>query len=187
MSWSIRCAAIAALFILPATADAQSRSSVWARLSAGRGDLRVNCNICGGADQSSWAADVSAGGWVGSRTKLGGELGVWRLGGDEATQRVMLLGAVSQIYPVRVPAFLKLGVGLLTYGSSDGEETLSATSFAAQAGIGFDVRVPGGYIVVPHATLVQGFNGGLYLDGDKVTGWSRVTLVRLGLGVGVGR
>jgi hypothetical protein len=133
----------------------------------------VNCNICGGADQSSWAADVSAGGWVGSRTKLGGELGVWRLGGDEATQRVMLLGAVSQIYPVRVPAFLKLGVGLLTYGSSDGEETLSATSFAAQAGVGFDVRVPGGYIVVPHATLVQGFNGGLYLDGDKVTGWSR--------------
>jgi len=187
MSRSIRCAAVIALSLLPVAADAQARDRVWARLSVGRGDLQVSCNICRSADQSSWSADVSVGGWTGKRAKLGGELGLWRRGGDDATQRVMQLGAVSQIYPFQVPAFVKLGVGLLTYNASDGEESLDATSFAVQGGLGFDIPVPGKYIVVPQVMLVQGLNGGLYLDGTKVTGWSRVTLVRLGLGVGVGR
>jgi len=41
--------------------------------------------------------------------------------------------------------------------------------------------------IVPHATLVQGFNRGLYLDDEKVTSGSQLKLVRFGLGVGVRR
>ena len=43
------------------------------------------------------------------------------------------------------------------------------------------------YIVVPYATLVHGFNSGLYLDDQKVTGASQMKLVRFGLGLGVRR
>jgi hypothetical protein len=128
------------------------------------------------------------GGWIGARTKLGGELGAWRLGGDEATQRVMMVSAVSQLYPLpKAPAFVKLGLGMLTYRSTDGEQGLSARSLALQAGFGVDIPVRGRYIVVPYATLVQGVNNGLYLDDARVTGASRVKLVRFGLGVGVRR
>jgi hypothetical protein len=147
----------------------------------------VRCNICRGDDQSSWAADVSVGGWVGKRTKLGGELGLWRLGGDEATQRALLLGAIGQHYPFPVPAFIKVGIGLMTYSATDADESLTAGSLALQAGIGADIPVAGRYIVVPHFTLVQGVNSGLYLNDAKVTGWSGLTLVRLGVGVGMGK
>lgn len=187
MSWSLRCAAAAVLLILPSAAAAQSRGPVWATISVGRGDLAVTCNICRSDDQRSWAADVSVGGWVGQRTKLGGELGLWRRGGDEASQRTMLLGAVGQHYPFPFPAFLKAGVGLMTYSATNVDESLSAGSLALQAGVGVDIPVKGRYVVVPHATLVQGVNSGLYLNDARVTGWSRLSLVRIGVGVGVGK
>lgn len=165
-----------------------SSPKLWAMLSAGRGDLQVNCGICRRNDQSSWAADISVGGWLKPRTTIGAELGAWRLGGDEATQRVMLMSAVSQFYPIqRARAFVKLGVGVMGYRSTDGEQSLSANSFALQAGFGWDIKLQGRYVVAPHAALVQGFNGGLYLDDAKVTGASQVKLLRFGLGVGVGR
>jgi len=63
---------------------------------------------------------------------------------------------------------------------------LSARSLAVQAGFGYDIRVKR-YIVVPNVGLVQGFNNGLYLDGDRVTSAAQVKLIRFGLGVGVGR
>jgi hypothetical protein len=164
------------------------RAPLWAALSAGRGDLQVNCEICRRTSQSSWAADVTVGGWVGARTALGGELGAWRLGGDEATQRVMMMSAVSQLYPfAKAPAFVKLGLGLMTYRSTDGEQSLSARSLAVQAGFGYDVPVRDHYIVIPFATLAQGFNNGLYLADEKATGASQMKLVRFGLGVGVRR
>jgi len=185
---------IAASFIaIPCVARAQAaaarhpRSPIWATLSVGRGDLQVNCGICRQADQSSWAADVSLGGWVGPRTALGGEMGAWRLGGDDATQRLMLFGLVTQLYPLtKAPAFVKLGAGFMGYRSSDGEQALSARSLALQAGFGYDVHVRQ-YLVVPHVGLIHGFNNGMYLDDAKVTSAAQVKLIRFGLGVGVGR
>jgi hypothetical protein len=157
-------------------------------LTAGRGDLQVNCGICRRNDQSSWAADVSAGGWMSKRSTIGGELAVWRLGGEEATQRVMMVSAVNQFYPiVNKRAFVKLGVGIMGYRSSDGEESLAARSLALQAGFGWDFTVRDRYVVAPQAALVHAFNGGLYLDDAKVTGASQVKLLRFGLGLGVGR
>jgi hypothetical protein len=188
-----RCVAVATLIAVPVTARPQAghaqrppRAPIWATLSAGRGDLQVNCGICRSNDQSSWAADVAVGGWVGTRTTLGGELGAWRLGGDEATQRVMMVSAVSQLYPMsKVPAFVKLGLGMMSYRSTDDEQSLSARSLALHAGFGIDIPVRHRYVAVPYATLVQGLNNGLYLDGDRVTGASQVKLLRFGLGVGV--
>jgi hypothetical protein len=157
-------------------------------MSVGRGDLQVNCGICRRNDQTSWTADLALGGWLNQRTKFGGELGAWRLGGDEATQRVMMISAISQLYPVaKVPAFLKLGVGMMNYRSTDGDQSLSARSLGLNVGFGFDIAVRDRYIVVPNAGLVHGFNNGLYLDGTKVTGMSQVKLLRFGLGVGVRR
>jgi len=190
----LRGLAIASLIVTPVVAGAQAAapsvkgSSLWATLAVGRGDLQVNCAICRHTDQSSWAADVTVGGWIAAHTTLGGELGAWRLGGDDATQRVMMMSAVSQLYPIhRVAAFVKLGVGIMGYRSTDGEQELSARSLALQAGFGYDIAVKERYIVVPHATLVQGFNNGLYLDDAKVTGAARVKMMRFGLAVGVRR
>ena len=185
----------AALIAMTSVAQAQATGSsrpaspkVWAMLSAGRGDLQVNCDICRRTDQSSWAADIGIGGWRGKRVALGGEFGAWRLGGEEATQRVMLLGAISQFYPLqRARPFVKLGVGVMEYRASDGEQSLYARSLTLQAGFGWDILVRGRYTIAPHAGLVQGFNGGLYLDDTRVTGASQVKLLRFGLGVGVGR
>jgi hypothetical protein len=187
--------AAGAVIAAPSAARAQtttpprtSSPKLWAMLSAGRGDLQVNCGICRRNDQSSWTADVSVGGWIKPRTTIGAELGAWRLGGDDATQRVMLVSAVSQLYPVeKAKAFVKLGVGVMGYRSTDGEQSLSARSFALQAGFGWDITVQGRYVIAPQAGLVQGFNGGLYLDDAKVTGASQVKLLRFGVGVGVGR
>ncbi|HEX6051639.1 MAG TPA: hypothetical protein VFZ21_20370 [Gemmatimonadaceae bacterium] len=187
--------AVGASFAAPTHAGAQASTTprtsspkLWAMLSAGRGDLQVNCGICRRNDQSSWAADIAVGGWLKPRTIIGAELGAWRLGGDEATQRVMLVSAVSQFYPAeRARVFVKLGVGVMGYRSTDGEQSLSARSLALQAGFGWDIKVQGRYVVAPQAALVQGFNGGLYLDDAKVTGASQVKLLRFGLGVGVGR
>ena len=195
MRFTTRCVAIATLIAVPCTARAQaapgspSRAPLWATLSAGRGDLQVNCEICRRSDQSSWAADVTVGGWLGARTSLAGELGAWRLGGEDATQRVLMVSAVSQLYPVSRPAaaFVKLGLGLMSYHSTDDEQSLSARSLALQAGFGYDFAVKQRYIVVPFATLVQGFNNGLYLDDTKVTGASQMKLLRFGVGVGVRR
>lgn len=179
--------------VVPSVAAAQfsvfrgERSPIWATLSLGRGDLQVNCAICREVGQTSWAADLSLGGWISDRTALGGEMGAWRLGGDEATQRVMLFSVVSQMYPLtRAAAFVKLGVGFMGYRSSDGEQGLSAQSLAVQAGFGYDVRVKR-YVVVPQVGLVHGFNNGMYLDDTKVTTSSQLKLIRFGLGVGVGR
>jgi LSD1 subclass zinc finger protein len=195
----IRCVAtitlLATLFAIPTVARSQAttaahtpRAPVWATLSLGRGDLRVNCAICRTTDQTSWAADITVGGWINARTTLGGELGAWRLGGDEATQRVMMVSAVSQLYPLsKVPGFVKLGLGMMNYRSTDEEQSLSARSLAVQAGFGVDIPVKRRYVVVPHATLVQGFNRGLYLDDEKVTSGSQLKLVRFGLGFGVRR
>jgi hypothetical protein len=194
----VRCAAVAALLLLPVGAGAQAkapapagprRAPVWATLSAGRGDLQVNCEICRRTDQSSWAADVTLGGWVAPHTTLGGELAAWRVGGEDATQRILIVSAVSQLYPMSKPAaaFVKLGLGIMSYHSTDDEQGLAARSLALQAGFGYDVSVKERYIVVPYATLVHGFNNGLYLDGQKVTGASQMKLVRFGLGLGVRR
>ena len=188
--------AIAALITLPCAVGAQSRPDspasrgpMWATLSAGRGDLQVNCEICRRNDQSSWAADVSVGGWVAQHATMGGELAAWRLGNDDATQRVLMISAVSQLYPLSkaTNAFVKLGLGLMSYKSTDDEQALAARSLALHAGFGYDFPVRERYIVVPFATLVHGFNNGLYLDGQKVTGASQMKLVRFGLGVGVRR
>ena len=195
MPFPLRCIRTITLIALPAVAAAQSAPSsqprqtpLWATMSLGRGDLQVNCGICRRNDQTSWTADLALGGWLNHRTKFGGELGVWRLGGDEATQRVMTISAISQLYPVaKVPAFLKLGVGLMNYRSTDGDQSLSARSLGLNVGFGFDIAVRDRYIVVPNAGLVHGFNNGLYLDGAKVTGMSQVKLLRFGLGVGVRR
>ena len=88
----IRCVAVktpftplfTTLLAIPSTARPQAtaaarapRGPVWATLSAGRGDLQVNCAICRSTDQTSWAADVTIGGWINARTTLGGELGAW--------------------------------------------------------------------------------------------------------------
>jgi len=135
-----RRAAVAVLMTVPFAARAQSapvggprRAPLWGTLSVGRGDLQVNCEICRRNDQSSWAADVTVGGWVTARASLGGELGAWRLGGDEATQRVMMVNAISQLYPfAKAPAFVRLGLGLMSYRSTDGEHALSARSLAMQ-------------------------------------------------------
>jgi hypothetical protein len=190
----LRGVGVASLLAIPFVARAQThapgtqRSPLWATLSAGRGDLQINCEICRRNDQSSWAADVTVGGWIGARMTLGGELGTWRRCGDDATQRVMMVSAVSQLYPIaKAAAFVKLGLGLMGYRSTDGEQALSARSLALQAGFGYDIAVKNRYIVVPHATLVQGFNNGLYLDDAKVTSASRVKLLRFGLGFGVRR
>jgi hypothetical protein len=195
MRFATRCVAIATVIAVPCTARAQaapgspSRAPLWATLSAGRGDLQVNCEICRRSDQSSWAADVTVGSWLGARTSLAGELGAWRLGGEDATQRVLMVSAVSQLYPVSRPAaaFVKLGLGLMSYHSTDDEQSLSARSLALHAGFGYDFAVKQRYIVVPFATLVQGFNNGLYLDDTKVTGASQMKLLRFGVGVGVRR
>ena len=103
----VRCVIAGTLLVLPLAAHAQtatpprrSTPKTWAMLSAGRGDLQVNCGICRRNDQSSWAADVSIGGWLNKRSTFGGELAAWRLGGEEATQRVMMLSGVSQFYPM---------------------------------------------------------------------------------------
>jgi hypothetical protein len=187
--------AVATLMIVPVAAWSQAtlplrpeRAPVWATLAAGRGDLKVNCGICRRNDQSSWTADVTVGGWIGARTTLGGEIGAWRRGGDEATQRVIMVSAVSQLYPLaKAPAFVKLGLGMMSYRSTDGEQALSARSLALQAGFGVDIPVRRRYIVVPFATLVHGFNNGMYLDDQKVTGASQMKLLRFGLGAGVRR
>jgi hypothetical protein len=148
----------------------------------------VNCGICRRNDQSSWAADVTIGSWVNARTTMAGELAAWRLGGDEATQRIVMLSAVSQLYPLRkAPAFVKLGVGIMSYRSTDQEQALTAKSLALHAGFGYDFALKQRYVVVPFATLVQGFNNGLYLDGVKATGATQMKLIRFGLGVGVRR
>lgn len=190
-----RCVIAGALLTVPlaahaqtATAPRRSTPEMWAMLSAGRGDLQVNCGICRRNDQSSWAADVSIGGWLSKRSTLGGELAAWRLGGEEATQRVTMLSGVSQFYPMETRrGFAKLGVGMMAYRSTDGEQSLSARSLALQVGLGWDFTVAERYVVAPQVGLVQGFNGGLYLDDERVTGASQVKLVRFGLGVGVGR
>ena len=191
----LRRVVIATVMVVPCTGRGQAasaphtqRAPLWATLSAGRGDLQVNCEICRRNDQSSWAADVTVGGWVGPRTTLGGELGAWRLGGEDATQRMITVSAVSQLYPLaKAAAFVKLGAGLMSYRSTDGEQELTGTSLAVQAGFGYDFPVKERYIVVPHATLVQGFNNGLYIDDQKVTGAAQMKLLRFGVGVGVRR
>ena len=191
----LRCIRTVILLAVPASLAAQTAPAsksrpilLWATLSVGRGDLQVNCGICRRNDQTSWAADVALGGWLNHRTKFGGELGAWRLGGEDATQRVMMISAISQMYPVaKVPAFLKLGVGMMNYRSTDGEQSLSARSLGLTVGFGVDIPVREKYVVVPNAGLVHGFNNGLYLDGAKVTGMSQVKLLRFGVGVGVRR
>jgi hypothetical protein len=56
-----------------------------------------------------------------------------------------------------------------------------------QAGFGYDFPVEERCVVVPFATLVHGFNNGLYLDDAKVTGATQMKLLRFGLGMGVRR
>jgi hypothetical protein len=195
MAFLVRCVRAVTLVALPTVAAAQSAPSsqpqqtpLWATLSLGRGDLQVNCGICRRNDQTSWTADLGLGGWLNPRTNFGGELGAWRLGGDDATQRVMMMSAISQLYPVgNVPAFLKLGVGLMNYRSTDGEQSLSACSLGLNVGFGYEIPFRERYVIVPNAGLVHGFNNGLYLDGSKVTGMSQVKLLRFGVGVGVRR
>lgn len=188
-----RGAVVASFLGIPTVAPAQfgvgsgEKAPIWSTLSVGRGDLQVNCAICREVDQSSWAADLALGGWLSERTTLGGEMGMWRLGGEEATQRVMLFSAVSHMYPlVKAAAFVKLGVGFMGYRSSDGEQALSARSLAVQAGFGYDVHVQR-YVIVPQVGLVHGFNNGMYIDDARVTTSSQVKLIRFSLGVGVGR
>src|SRR5262245_19200243 len=127
----LRWVAIATLFIVPCKVGGQckattaaSRGPLWATLSAGRGDLQVNCEVCRRNDQSSWAADVAVGGWLAQHAAMGGELAAWRLGNDDATQRILMISAISQLYPLSkaTNAFVRFGVGLMSYKSTDAEQ-----------------------------------------------------------------
>jgi hypothetical protein len=124
----------------------------WFGADGGYGRLALtNCASCEPAGVRF--GSIRLGGRIGSRTLIGGELG---LAGapSELPPTAVLLGTVS-LYPLAASdAHLRLGLGFLGrdgYGNVDGMVML-----ALMAGAGYDVRVSSGMSVVPSISWVVG-------------------------------
>jgi hypothetical protein len=122
---------------------------------------------------------------VTSRFLLGGEIEMWRRGGDDVVQRVLSIGLVSQMYPVvDMPVFVKLGLGYMRYKASNAEDALHSGSLALRVGGGFDINVRQ-YVVSPVASFTNAISLGLSLNDDQVTNTAWIKMLQFGLAIGV--
>ena len=146
---------IAAMAGFGSEASAQSGPAgggFWFGADGGFGRLALpNCTACEPAGVGF--GSIRLGGRLGSRTLIGGELGI--AGASSALpQTAVLLGTVS-LYPLAASgAHVRLGLGFLgrdANGNVDG-----MVMIALMAGAGYDVRVSSGMSVVPSVSWIVG-------------------------------
>jgi len=156
----------------------------WGSLGMSVGRAALTCRFCTEEARSSYAGALAFGMRVRGRTRVGLELQGWRYANTQATRRVYAAAPVVQVYPWRQqPVFIKVGFGAASFSSSDGEDRLSNTSFAAIVGGGVEIPVTPNYVLTPYITFLTGAGGSLRLNDDLVTHASGVTLLQYGLAI----
>ena len=163
-------AALSALLLAPVVARAQEPAPsrpMWAELSIGGGPLhRV---VFGAADDPGHVSVAGGGGYVISQHLLVGfQAGAQAaLGGSDSTPGGLNLSllAVAKIYPSKMSGFhLRLGAGLLvmkdeTFTDESDENALIGAAW--EAGLGFDLRLRGGWCLGPFVTFRRSAASGL--------------------------
>ena len=149
---SLLIAAVAGLGSEAAAQRGPAGGGFWFGADGGYGRLALtNCTVCEPAGVGF--GSIRLGGRIGTRTLIGGEVGI---GGASSglPQTAVLLGTVSH-YPLAASgAHVRLGLGFLgrdANGNVDG-----MVMIALMAGAGYDVRVSPGMSVVPSISWVVG-------------------------------
>jgi hypothetical protein len=90
---------------------------------------------------------------------------------------------VGFLYPTGGGLFLKGGLGILAFKADDDTNELTATLFAVQVGLGYELPVSRRVALSAFSTLITTANGDLDYNGTRVTRDMNVTLIQFGLGV----
>ena len=155
----------------------------WGSVGLSEGRAALTCGFCTERMRSSYAGTLAFGVRVRGRTLLGVELQGWRYANHDATQRVYAAAPVGYLYPWRRPVYVKAGLGVASFASTDGEDRLSNTSLAGVVGAGFDVRLTPNYVLTPYLSFLNGAGGTMRLNDETVTKASGVRLLQYGVAV----
>ena len=161
--------------------DRDERHGFWGVLALGAGTEQVNFDDDGIGWSDARTEPTGAlrlGGTINEHVRLGGELSGWVNDANGITETVGAAMLIAQFYPwSRNGLFLKGGLG---YAGSSIEDDFGFTSsdggFAAQVGVGYDLRLGRRIYLVP--TL--DFNG--YRFGNEPDGYSeRIAALNIGI------
>lgn len=172
----------------------ESRRGFWLGAGLGQGYTDLRCGICGGDREAGGVSGyVRAGGTVTPRFLLGGELSVWRRGG-EITEHLGALAGTALLYPnARHGWFLKLGLGYSRYRASQDDDALVSHVWSAQTGLGYEMRVNPGVSLVPYVTALITPQGNLNREDTRNGGYraervaTDLNLLSIQFGVGITR
>jgi hypothetical protein len=153
-----------------AAGEPPSREGFWIGFGIGATHARIDCSSCGpllpddpweGGSGVGWY--FALGGTLRPNVLLGGELNLYGKRND-AQQRDATLGALSavlQYYPLGASGFyLKGGAGLGASLMAGGGGLIESGGWAAQGGVGYDVRIGRRFALTPFANIVQVFSEG---------------------------
>jgi opacity protein-like surface antigen len=153
---------------------------------------RLHCDICQGDRKLGFSVLLGAGVRVSPKLALGLEAGGWKKNETDVTNLVGTLLAVAHWYPAPHNAryFLKGGIGAASYKVDDrveeGEDDadpIRSRMFAAQLGIGYQLRISSDLSVSPYLTLLGSLKADLEQGNNRIASAS-MTLIQLGLTIG---
>lgn len=170
----------------------QLEQSIYVTGGIGAGSTSLHCDICASERKLGLSIALGAGARIGDRLALGLEVGGWRKSEEEVTRPMRTYLAVARWYPAPSKAryFLKTAVGMASYQVDDRvvedeeeAEPIGSKMFAAELGIGYQLRLSGAISINPQLTLLGSLNGDLERGNTRITSAS-VTMIQLGVTVG---
>ena len=187
MGWSRRAALAACLLVsVPAVlaAQARARHGSWFGIGLGRGSVRLSCTVCRDGRDGGTSGYLRAGATASRQVLVGGEVTVWAHSENQLDFLFGSVMAVVIVYPRPAKGFfLKTGLGLSRYTAEDPNIKVSSQAIAAAIGLGYDIPVTGGVLIVPFASFLGTTGGEVRVD-QTMSGLSaRTSLLQLGVGV----
>lgn len=162
----------------------QGGDGLWFGAGLGPGVAVVSCSICRSDRGTALTGDLRLGGRLRRGILIGAEATVWAGGTTAGAHESMWgLGPVGYFYPRPSGTFyLKAGLGILSWHSSDGHDVLTADGLGLVAGLGWEFRVARRLTLSPYASLsTASFGGDIKFNGATIQKDGGLMLAQFGL------
>jgi hypothetical protein len=167
----------------PVTAKAPT---LWASGGVGPGWFRLSCPlICEGDREMGYSGQLAGGVQFGRLWLAGIQLTGYLDERDAIRERAIFVGPSVRWYPTpKSRLWLKLSAGILSWRADDpdddDDEPLTASPFAGEVGVGYDVPVAKRLWLAPFFSFTGTAGGSVSVDGQTVTDDPNFSLVQFG-------
>jgi hypothetical protein len=183
------------LCLSPDSLTAQQPHRLWASGAIGPGWAGATCEGCNAAGRFRAVSGlVRAGTDISPSTLVGLELSGWTrtplttdgVPAQDANERLLSASLIAVVYPLRSRRFLfvRAGLGVAQYRSSNPFGTATSTGLAPSLGAGVDVSVAGRLHLTPVVQYLKVVSSGELRINDEAAGLHfHPDLVQLGVGL----